>query len=392
MFQSVRTRIFYLALLNYLLLSACGTLQVGIETPPPTQSPDVPVAGWLGFVQETPVNSQYDDYLVLLPQGTGEFGLVGATSEIEAQIIDLRNQAEPGKYAHFWGMLHCGVADYNGCQLSVEKIRIGIDSTGSEPVQGWKGTLVSIDPHAPIDPAHLPSGESPWAFGYQPGDDAFVLSGNYPVRYGIASSIAENGLPIFALMLLELRDKNQPLQVWGELDCGGPDTNGCTIWVSRLQVDGTHADPYQGWLTYSNSEYGFSFKYPPDWYLHPEVPAGGEGEFPVMNIINLSKGDLWLQMGYKYASEEGVLGTGMSAGDLVSRDPTYFLGQQIQKDWLVYKVGVKNINYQPINVDELTFAFRLDLNASVDYETAVISPESEFETDMILSTFELTPH
>jgi len=361
---------------------------MGIETPPPTSAPEIKVAGWLGYVQEAPAGSQYDDYLVLLPQGTGEFGLAGATPEIESQIVALHNQVEPGKYAHFWGVLRCGVQDYNGCQLSVDKFMIGID-TGSGPVEGWIGSVVSEDPDAPIDKAHMPTGESPWVFGYKPNDDAFVLAGSFPVQFGIASYIAEVGLPVYALKLIELRDSDKPIQIWGEMDCGGPDTNGCTIWVDRLEVAGTPMDPYQGWLTYTNTEYGFSFKYPPDWYLHPVVPTGDEGELPLMNFINLSKGELWLQIGYKYATEEGVLGTGVSAGDLIPRDPTYFLDQQIEKEWLVYNGGLKNIYYRVTTVDDLSFAGRLALTSEVDYETAVIAPESEFEVDLIISTFTL---
>jgi hypothetical protein len=392
MYRLFRIIIFYLVILASLLFSACGTLQVGIETPPPTSAPDINVAGWLGYVQEAPAGAQYDDYLVLLPHGAGEFGLTGATPELETQIVALRNTQEPGKYAHFWGVLRCGVPDYKGCQLKVDKFRIGIDNTTSEPVEGWRGTLVSVEPDAPVDEAHLPSGGSPWVFGYRPGDDAFVLSDSYPVRFGIASAIAENSLPVYAIKLAELRDSNKSIQVDGDLDCGGPDTSGCTIWVKRLSVDGIPVDPYQDWLTYTNTEYGFSFKYPPAWYLHPGVSTSGEGEFPLMNFINLSKRDLWLQIGYKYVTEEGVLGTGVGAGDIVPREPIYFLGQKMQKDWLVYNAGVKNILYHEVSVDDLTFAIRVDLNASVDYETGVISPEDEFETDLILSTFVLIPH
>ncbi|OGO25542.1 MAG: hypothetical protein A2136_02115 [Chloroflexi bacterium RBG_16_54_11] len=386
MYRLFQMKILCLVVLADLLLSACGTLQVGIETPPPTPEPEITVAGWQGYVQEASTGTQYDDYLVLLPQGTGEFGLVGATPEIESQIVALRNQEGPGKVAHFWGVLRCGIPDYNSCQLSVDRFRIGIDTIMSEPVQGWPGNIVSVEPDAEIDEAHLPSGRSPWVFGYQPKDDAFVLSGKYPVRFGIASSIAENGLPVYALKLVGLRDSGEPIQIWGEMDCGETDTNGCTIWVSRLDVAGTPVDPYQDWLTYTNTEYGFSFMYPPNWYLHSEVPASDEGDLPLMNFINLSTGDLWLQIGYKFASEEGVLGTGVGAGDLLPRDPIHFLGQQVKKEWLVYNDGVKNILYDMTIVDGLSFAFRLSLTSEVDYETAVISPESEFEIDLILST------
>ncbi len=385
-FQKIILGILFLA---GVLLTACGTLEVGIETPTPTPKPDITVAGWLGYVQQAPADMEYDDYLVLLPQGTGEFGLVGTTPEVESQIVALRNQEKPGKYAHFWGTLRCGKEDYNDCQLSVDRFRIGIETTSSERVEGWLGTIVSVEPYSQVDEAHLPTGESTWVFGYKPKDDAFVLNGEYPVRFGIGSYIAENGLPLFALKLAELRDTGKPIQIWGEMDCGRPDVNGCTIWVDRLEVAGIPVDPYQGWQTFSKPEYGFSFNYPPDWYLHPEPAPGVEGEIPLVRYINLSNGDNWVQIGYKYASEEGNFITGIGAGELIPRDPTYFLGQHIEKAWLVYNNGLKNIYYNMITVDDLTFAFRLDLTPSVDYETAVISPETEFEVDMILSTFEL---
>lgn len=388
MYQLKRTTNLCLLVLTSVLLSACGTLQLSIETQSPTSAPQITVAGWLGYIQEAPADTKYDDYLVLLPQGTGEFGLVGTTPELESRIVGLRNQDKPGKFAHFWGVLHCGVPDYNGCQLKVTRC---VDTSQSEPVDGWRGAIVSIEPDAEINEAHLPGGGSPWVFGYQPKDDAFVLSGEYPVQFGIASSIAENGLPVYALKLVELRDSGEPIQIWGEMDCGGPDTNGCTIWVDRLEVAGTPLDPYRGWLTYTNTEYGFSFKYPPDWYLHEEVPASDQGELPLMNFIILSKGILGLQIGYKYASEEGVMGTGVSAGDLVQRDPTYFMGQQIHKTWLVYNEGIKSILYDLTTAADLSFACRLELSPHVDYETAVIAPASEFEVDLILSTFEPAP-
>lgn len=391
-YQAIRIIIPLILLLTEQLLSTCGTLQVGIETPTPTPRPEITVTGWLGYVQQAPAGMHYNDYLVLLPQGTGEFGLVGATPEIESQIVALRNQEKPGKYAHFWGVLRCGMMDYNDCQLSVDRFRIGIDTTGSEPVEGWHGSIVSVESDPQIAKAHLPTSSSPWVFGYRPQDDAFVLTGEYPIRFGIGSSIAENGLPLYALKLAEFRDTGKPIKIWGDLVCGGPDVNGCTIWVNRLEVAGTPVDPYQDWLTYSKPEHGFSFKYPPDWYLHPESPPIDEGEVPLMNYINLSKNDAWLQIGYKYASEEGIFATGMSAGDLIPSDPTYFLGQQIEKASLVYNEGLKNVYYNMITVGDLTFAFRLDLTGSVDYETAVISPDTEFEVDMILSTFELISH
>jgi hypothetical protein len=69
-------------------------------------------------------------------------------------------------------------------------------------------------------------------------DEYLVLEGKYPVQFGIASSIDEGGLPIYAEVLEDLRDTGQTVLVSGQLRCGLPDTNGCQILVNRLQVEG----------------------------------------------------------------------------------------------------------------------------------------------------------
>ena len=40
-------------------------------------------------------------------------------------IVALRDHAEPGKYAHFWGTLRCDVPDVGRCQLLVTRLRRG---------------------------------------------------------------------------------------------------------------------------------------------------------------------------------------------------------------------------------------------------------------------------
>ena len=59
------------------------------------------IAGWIGYVVSPAEGG--DDKLVWMPEGNGAVGLVGATPELEAQIVALRNAEQPGKYAHFWG-------------------------------------------------------------------------------------------------------------------------------------------------------------------------------------------------------------------------------------------------------------------------------------------------
>jgi putative hemolysin len=170
--------------------------------------------GWHGYVVSLPPGSQYDDYLVLAPEGVGEIGIAGADEAVEAQIVALRDREEPGKYAHFWGTLTCDVPDYGGCQLLVTGLRVETQISEPEPVEGWDGVVVREPPLSQYD-------------------DHFVLSGDFMIFYGIDSTD-----PAVAARLEELRDTMTPIRIWGQVTCGVMDVNGCTIDVARLETTG----------------------------------------------------------------------------------------------------------------------------------------------------------
>jgi hypothetical protein len=188
-----------------------------LVTPTPTPAEFTAVVAWFGYVVSMPGGAQFDDFVAILPEGqVGEFGIAGINESIEAEIVALRDHKEPGKYANFWGTLRCDAIDYGGCQLLVSRIRSGTDITDPEPVEGWQGKIYSNEPGAQFS-------------------QYFVLDGNYPVRYGIASYIAENGVPIYEQELQNLRDTGQTIRVSGQLICGVPDVNACQIQVSDIE-------------------------------------------------------------------------------------------------------------------------------------------------------------
>jgi hypothetical protein len=202
----------------------------------------VEVVGWYGSVHSAPASSSADDYLSVLPKGAAEVGLVGVSPGLESMIAGMRDVEHA--YAHFWGTLNCGalVPDYNACQLRVTYMRP--DGPGPmrypDPVEGWEGTIVT-------DP------------GWEQIDDAFVLSGDYPVHYGIWSEEAT-----LAAQLEGYRNSGIAIRVWGSVFCGFPDANGCQIRVHRLEEALPSESPGgegEG-TSYVNSEYGFSFQYP----------------------------------------------------------------------------------------------------------------------------------
>jgi hypothetical protein len=167
-------------------------------------------------VVSTPSGAQYDDYLVLMPEGTGEIGVEGVDEAVEAEIVALRDREEPGKHAHFWGTLLCDVPDVGGCQLLVTRLRV--DGPGPffdpDPVEGWEGTIVS----GPPGPR---SG----------GDDYLVVAGPFPIEYGIGSTD-----PDVAAELESLRDTGTTVRVWGEISAGVIDWNATQIRVTRVEV------------------------------------------------------------------------------------------------------------------------------------------------------------
>jgi hypothetical protein len=333
------------------------------------------VVAWLGYVVSTPDGAQFDDFVTILPEGqVGEFGIEGADEAIEAEIAALRDHEEPGKYANFWGTLRCDVIDYGGCQLLVTRIRSGIEITDPEPVEGWEGTIVGLTYDEPGAP--------------QP-DDAFTLAGEYPVQYGIASYIAENGWPIYKEELESRRDTGQTVCVSGHLICGVPDVNGCQIQVNHIEIDGIEVDAYEGWATYTNEEYGFSFHYPDTWEILEE-----EG----VPFISFEQGDLVFIVGVRHSSEDTDLIINRTES-LEQMGQVYFLGQEVPRMVWEKDDRVLAVRYgEPENVldggvieaENLVFTLSLWEFGDDWPNTADISLEVQVEVDQIISSFELT--
>ena len=182
----------------------------------PSGASEIQVVGWLGYVVGLPEGAQFDDYVVLQPAGAGELGLTGVNEDIEAQIVALRDMAEPGKYVHFWGALTCGVPDHGGCQVAVSQIRGGATLPPEpDPVVGWEGVIVSNPPGAQFD-------------------DYFVLNRGFPVAFGIEGY--GDDASVIHDRLADLRDTGTAVRVWGSLVAGLPDAFGSQIQVMRMDV------------------------------------------------------------------------------------------------------------------------------------------------------------
>jgi len=306
------TQIYIILGMTVLIMAtlACGNLQVGVVTPTPEKNiqptsvaqepeselavleetesqtedeaapepveevPEPPttivVTAWQGHIVSLPDGSQYDDFVILSPEGTGELGLTGATPEIEAEIRTLRDVPEgPNKFVHLWGLLSCDVDDYNGCQLVVDKLRYGYPNTVEEDVDSWEGTITSGTMQGGL--SHV-----------------FELSGEYPMWYSIHSSDD----PTLQAQIESLRDTGAVVQVSGKLLVGIPDVNGTRIEPSEMTVieAGTQEqpsvepfDPTADWPVFISDRYNYQIKYPqpatlslygPARFSSEDVPSG----------------------------------------------------------------------------------------------------------------------
>lgn len=340
------------------------------EAPPPATAQ---VQGWMGHVLSLPGGG---DYVEFSPEGAGEMGIVGASQPIEDRIVGLRDKTGAGEYANFWGDIECGVDDLNQCRLSVERLRVGPEQSEPEPVDAWVGRVVSQSPGAQFD-------------------DAFVLSGDYPVWFGVASQIGADGWPTYDQALVDLRDTGADVTVWGDLLCGVPDANGCQIQVARMEVEGEPVDPYSGWETYVNGIFGFSFRYPGDWSLE-EIPAGvtpATESMPASGpAIHLTKDDYLVYLGFRQLTQTFFLGgTGMPAGEFQDRGQVPFAGGTMRKQALVLDGKDKVLVYGPYEGANLVVLARVDSRGQTDYQQAEIPMEVQFAVDRILGSFEVSP-
>ena len=150
----------------------------------------------------------------------------------------------------------------------------------------------------------------------------------------------------------------------------------------------TEDDPYPGWASYANPDYGFSFRYPITWVLE-EVPAREDERGTWASSVKLTQGTLRLIVQTMRTSEDVLLEGGFGAGDVVDRGTVVFMGQEVPKQALVFEGQTKAV-FCAAEVGDLVFRVQLDDDpgVGVDYGTIDIPEPAQAEVDVILGSFE----
>jgi len=320
--------------------------KVEIQTEQPTAEPPVvrpespntiKVTAWLGHIASLPEGSQFDDFVILSPEGTGEFGLTGVNAEIEAEIRSLRDAQGANEFVHLWGTLACLGQDYNNCQLIVDHLQYGANFS-EEQVTDWVGTIKS---HT------FNSGAS----------YVFVLSGEYPIWYSIRASQDQ----ALQAQIETLADSGSVVRVSGQLLVGIPDVNGTRIEVSQLEVleqstkepgsvPDQAFDPTSDWPVFVNDRYGYQIKHPreasislygPVSFSADELPEGMSADQYLDQLLKTYTDRLCVQIEYSLgtiyisapANQEKNLTpcgpTGVGSGEIINKIENVYVGDQL---------------------------------------------------------------
>ena len=141
--------------------------------------------------------------------------------------------------------------------------------------------------------------------------------------------------------------------------------------------------PVEAWEAYANDSFGFGFRYPADIWSLVDRP----------NLVSLVYKDtgIALRIGYKYSGEEiEIPQYGGAAGEFVSVGQVNFLGQDIEKETLIFQGDDKEVHYN--NTREISrgdLLFTLAIKSNRNFEQAVVPNDIQSAADEVLATFVL---
>lgn len=151
---------------------------------------------------------------------------------------------------------------------------------------------------------------------------------------------------------------------------------------------------YDGWLTYVNSAYGFSLRYPAQW-VAAEVTDPDDTMFQHrVTLSGPAHPAMALHIAFRAADETvRITPSSMGSGELVARGSLMFLGEEIQRQALVGEgkdMGVVYAASGEIERGDLVFWIGLNYAGSPLTDPG-LSAEVEMMADAVMSSVALSP-
>jgi inhibitor of cysteine peptidase len=148
---------------------------------------------------------------------------------------------------------------------------------------------------------------------------------------------------------------------------------------------------WKGWLTYTNTAYGFSFQYPENWRL---VEVTGDDNTMSGHAVQLfpdSENDVMFQVAFKNADEDQFIGrTGVGAGELINNGLVSFLGLFLTREVLVFQGKDMTVMYVYPGTNQQEILFNISLDYLGSSSTPVgLSQGVESNADNIVASMKI---
>jgi inhibitor of cysteine peptidase len=144
----------------------------------------------------------------------------------------------------------------------------------------------------------------------------------------------------------------------------------------------------KGWRTYTDTDYGFSFQYPPEWKLQPGYGTmAGHAVLLKPDTVNAQ-----LVVAFKRTNEDVQLGrTGLGSGECLLRGSVLLAGKEINRSVLVFNGKDMTVMYGCNNClvrGQVQFNFDLDtLNGWTD--PTALTDAVEAQADLIVASVKM---
>lgn len=244
---------------------------------------------------------------------------------------------------------------------------------------------------AQIQPTPAPvSADTPQAYMPNPAS-SFCVEQGYKSEIRSAADGSQSGVCIFP-------DGNE-CDEWAffRSECGPTpqvtDTPVSTASVYLPELVTPDLSVYAGWLEYTDTNYGFKLRYPPEWTAELDLRTDSTTYQHLLWLKAPGKPveDVQLNIAFERLDENyGLQRTGIGAGDLVERGKVLLLGEETSRTVLSLEgvdMEVMYGNTGPIERGNMRFAISLYYAGT---QRLGLTPELEQLADLIIASFERT--